>query len=222
MKARPLTPEEVARVRQYFASGAHGRYTIRDRCIFELGINCGLRVSELCALKVGQVWQYREVVRRLELTATKGGKHRAIPLNDVARASIRELIRWKAGRERLHPGDPLFRSQMGGPLTRQHVDWIWKRIKRACRICGKVTTHSWRKTFATSLHDLGVPLRVIQQLLGHSSLATTEAYLGVTSSQEEWAVARLAEYYETVPLYLLLVVLICCRHSGIVVMLAKS
>ncbi len=197
MKARPLTPEEIARVRAYFASEYPNRYRERDRCIFELGINCGLRVSEICALKVGQVWQYRRVVEWLELYKTKGGKHRRIPLNRPAREAIERLIRWKAQhRERLHPQDPLFRSMKGGHLTRQEVHNIWRRIKRECRLTGKVTTHSWRKTFATTLSAQGVPVRVIQELLGHSALNTTQTYLSVTAEQEAQAVALLERFYE--------------------------
>lgn len=196
MRARPLTPDEIARVREYFDSGRHGRYTVRDRAIFELGINCGLRVSELCALKVGQVWQYGQVVGRLELTETKGGKHRAVPLNRIAAQAVRELIAWKARPERLWPEDPLFRSQKGGHLDRRHVDWIWQHVKRQCRITGKATTHSWRRTFANTLQELGVPLSVIQHLLGHSKVVTTQVYLSVTASQAEEAVSRLAEYHE--------------------------
>lgn len=197
MKARPLTPEEIARVRAYF-DGDYPSYRERDRAIFELGINCGLRVSELCALKVGQVRQYGRVVERLELTETKGARPRSIPLNQAAREAVEELIRWKRARgERLHPGDPLFRSREGGPLTRQEVDHRWRQIRRACRLTGKVTTHSWRKTFATTLHQLGQPLGVIQQLLGHASIATTQRYLSVTSVEEERAVAALGEFYKT-------------------------
>lgn len=196
MKARPLRTEEIARVRSYFDSGRHGRYAIRDRCIVELGLNAGLRVSELCALTVGQVWQHRRVVERLELTETKGGKHRAIPLNRTSQDAVRALIAWKAGRERLWPGDPLFRSMKGGQLTRQEVDHIWQRVRAACGIAGKVTTHTWRKTFATQLHALGVPLAVIKELLGHASIATTQAYLTVTAFQEAEAVSRLEELYD--------------------------
>ena len=69
MKARPLTPEEIARVRAYFADQYPNRYQEQDRCLFELGINCGLRISELVRLDVGQVFPYGdlEVVEALEL-----------------------------------------------------------------------------------------------------------------------------------------------------------
>jgi site-specific recombinase XerD len=198
MKARPLTPEEIARVRAYFANEYPNRYRERDWCIFELGINCGLRVSELCALKVGQVWQFRRVVDWLELTKTKGERPRAIPLNRPARQAIERLIRWKARRrERLHKRDVLFRSNKGGPLTRQQVDHIWARIREACEISGKVTTHSWRKTFASALSAEGVPVRVIQELLGHSNLNTTQVYLSVTAFQQAQAVRVLERSYET-------------------------
>ncbi|HED03313.1 MAG TPA: hypothetical protein ENI60_00890, partial [Candidatus Fraserbacteria bacterium] len=170
----------------------------RDRAIFELGINAGLRVSEICALTVGQVWQYRRIIERLELTQTKGMKPRAIPLNSAARVAVVELIGWKRRRgERLHCDDPLFRSYRGRRLTRQGVDWRWRQVRRACRLSGKVTTHSWRKTFATTLHQLGQPLGVIQKLLGHRSLATTQRYLLVTPLEEEQAVAKLSQLYKS-------------------------
>ncbi len=193
MKARPLSLEEIARVREHLADGCPS-YCLRDRAIFELGINAGLRVSEICALTVGQVWQYGRIVERLELTQTKGMRPRAIPLNTAAREAVEELIRWKRQRgERLHCDDPLFRSRQGGALKRREVAYRWERIRDACRLSGKMTTHSWRKTFATQLHALGVPLAVVSRLLGHASIATTQAYLSVTTLQKEQAVALLAQ-----------------------------
>jgi site-specific recombinase XerD len=87
MQARPLTTEEIAKLRAIFENG-YGPYRERDRCLFELGINAGGRISEILALTVGQVSQYGRVVERLELVETKGGRPRAIPLNSKAQEAI--------------------------------------------------------------------------------------------------------------------------------------
>ena len=195
MKARPLTPEEIACVRAYFENSYPNRYRERDRCIFELGINGGLRVSELVGLNVGQVFPYGdlEVADSLELYVTKGNRHRRVPLNRRARSVLLSFRAWEADHgESLEPDAPLFCNHRGGRLTRQGADLVLKGIFRACRLSGKVTTHSLRKTFATQLAARGVPIRVIQELLGHRSLNTTEAYVAVTEEDKRRAVEVLA------------------------------
>jgi len=191
LQARPLTLEEISALRGCFENG-YGSYAERDRCLFELGINTGGRISELLALTVGQVYQYGRVADRLELVTTKGGRPRAIPLNSKAREAISAYLRWKEAQgEPLHPEAPLFRSQKGSRMTRQAAHLRLKALYQRARLQGKVTTHSLRKTFGTRLRERGVDLRVIQVLLGHKSLATTERYLGVTEPDLRVAVDRL-------------------------------
>lgn len=187
MKARALTADEVSRIRTYLEDAG-----TRDRALFELGVNAGLRVSEIVGLDVGLILSYGEVVEVLELYRTKGGRHRRVPLNRYVRGILEEFVAWKRGvGERLDPDAPLFCNGNGHRLSRQGADLILKRIYRACRLSGKLTTHSLRRTFATELLNRGASLRAIQVLLGHSSLATTERYLSVTDEQLSAAVAML-------------------------------
>lgn len=187
MRARALTSDELTKIREVLQDAS-----ARDRCLFELGVNAGLRVSELVALNVGDVWSYDAPVSALELTRTKRNRHRRVPLNGKAKDAISALISAKADAdERLDPDAPLFCNANGHRLSRQGADLALKDIYRSCRLSGKVTTHSLRKTFATTLLNKGATLRTIQELLGHSSLSTTERYLAVTDDQLSAAVGML-------------------------------
>ena len=83
MKSHALTPLEVEAIRAQLA-GSQDHYVVRDRALFEVGLNAGLRISEALALNVGQILQHGRIVNRLELIHTKDGKHRAVPLNTKA------------------------------------------------------------------------------------------------------------------------------------------
>lgn len=187
MKARALTDDEIARLRSHL-QGANPR----DRALFEVGVNCGLRVSEMVALNVGQVWQYDAPVSALELVRTKRNHHRRVPVNRIAKASLSALISYKrAMNERLDHDAPLFCNQDGHRLSVRGVSMILRGVYREMKLPGKVTVHSLRRTFATVMLNRGATLREIQELLGHQSLATTQQYLSVTDAQLERAVALL-------------------------------
>ena len=187
MRARALTTDELQRIRNHLQTASP-----RDRALFELGVNGGLRISEIVSLNVGDVWSYDAPASRLELTKTKGGRPRAVPLNGKATAAISALISAKDLQgERMDPDAPLFCNSNGHRLSRQGADLVLKALYRECKLSGKVTTHSLRKTFATTLLNKGATLRTIQVLLGHSSLATTERYLSVTDDQLSAAVGML-------------------------------
>lgn len=191
MKARALNQEEIQQVRWRLAS-SEDPFSVRDAALFEIGLNCGLRISEALALTVGQVLQHGRVVERLELTVTKGDKPRAVPLNRRARETLQAMICWKQERgESLDPGWPLFYSPRGGSLSRALAHNRLKGLYARCGLGGKVTTMSMRKTFGTLLHDRGVHIREIQVLLGHASLATTQRYIEVTDANLTSAVAVL-------------------------------
>lgn len=165
--------------------------------MFELGINAGPRVSELIDLDVGQVLQYGAMVEQLELYETKGHRPRRVPLNRWTRSCLEAFIAWKELHdEPLDPEAPLFLNMKGGRLTRYGADWLLHRIYRDCKLAGKVTTHSLRKTFATALHRGGVPVKVIQELLGHANLNTTEAYIEITEADKIAAVEVLEPDHE--------------------------
>jgi integrase/recombinase XerD len=192
MKARALLEPELLSIRFHLLNGYRKPTKERELALFELGVNAGPRISELVGLNVGQVLQYGEVVDVLEFYITKGNRHRRVPLNRWVRSVLSAFVAWKEQRgESLESKAPLFCNLRGGRLTRQGADLILKGIFRECRLAGKVTTHSLRKTFATQLSSKGVPIRVIQELLGHRNLNTTEAYVAVTEQDKLRAVEAL-------------------------------
>lgn len=154
---------------------------VRDRAMLETLYACGLRVSELVGLRLGQVNLRQGVVRILG----KGSKERLVPLGEEALGWIR---RWVAeGRPTLLAGDRgndvLFPSQRGRAMTRQT---FWHRIRThaaAAGITKHLSPHTLRHAFATHLLDHGADLRVVQLLLGHADLSTTQIYTHVAQAR---------------------------------------
>jgi integrase/recombinase XerD len=148
----------------------------RDRAMLEVLYGCGLRVSELVGLRVDQVNLRQGVVR----ITGKGDKERLVPLGEEAtdwlldymRGSRPELLRGKAS-------DDLFPGNRGSAMTRQA---FWYRIKEYAARAGirkHLSPHTLRHAFATHLLNHGADLRVVQMLLGHSDLSTTQIYTHV-------------------------------------------
>lgn len=176
--SRPLTESEIQEILQVFT----GKYEIRNRTLFLLGLNTGARISELLALNVGDVWRYERPVDTIYLQKrhTKGKLvGRQITIKRGAQQAIFELIQWKKQqRESTAKDAPLFVSRQGGRLKRKQAHNILKDAFDACELPGQVTTHSLRKTFANYvLRASGGNIKVLQELLGHKHLSTTEAYL---------------------------------------------
>jgi len=192
--ARPLTPEEIQAVSQSFS----GKYAVRDRCFFLLGVNIGARVSELTALKVGDVWQHSRPVDILTLRkdTVKGKKEsHFVPFNATAKAVITELIEWKDIQgEDISPDSYLFASRKGGGrLSRVQAHRILKTAYELASLTGKVTTHSMRKTVANTVYSSTGDLYVVKEILGHQSLSTTQKYLGVGFDKLQDAMESLDE-----------------------------
>ncbi len=145
---------------------------LRDRTMLEVLYACGLRVSELVGLTLADVNLRQGVVRVMG----KGGKERLIPMGDEAAAW---LIRYaKEARPLLlkQSADVLFPSKRGQHMTRQT---FWHRIKHWALVAGidkPISPHTLRHAFATHLINHGADLRVVQLLLGHSDLSTTQIY----------------------------------------------
>jgi len=185
--ARALTKEEIGSVKSSF----WGKYAVRDRSLFLIGLYTGTRISELISLNVGDVYQHGKVVKTMELrkAITKGKKTRQIPLNLEARETIEGLVEWKKSQgEHLEPDAPLFVSRKkNGRITRIQAHRILKKAYDDNELTGKVTTHSMRKSFATTLAQNN-PLKIVKELLGHSSLAITDKYLSLTEEDLRSAV----------------------------------
>jgi integrase/recombinase XerD len=149
---------------------------LRDRAMLETLYATGLRVSELVGLTPQQV----NLAQGLLRVIGKGGKERLVPLGDEAAAWLRRFV--QEARPVLlgeRPGAALFPTRRGGAMTRQA---FWYRIKKHALTAGidrTLSPHTVRHAFATHLVNHGADLRVVQLLLGHSSLSTTQIYTHV-------------------------------------------
>ena len=152
---------------------------IRDRALLETLYATGIRVSELINLKFSDLHEELKLLKVLG----KGSKERLIPISDVAiswiksyQEKVRDPLLLKSGKYT----DTIFLNNRGGALTRQAV---WQIIKRYCQIAGirkNVTPHTLRHTFATHLLENGADLRVVQEILGHSDISTTQIYTNLS------------------------------------------
>lgn len=159
---------------------------LRDRALFELAYACGLRAEELTTLKMSDVEFDREQLR----IEGKGGKTRLVPIGEPAQRALDAYL--ERGRPQLlqKVGEAVFLSKSGRPL---HTSDIRRRLRgwsAQAGISGGVSPHALRHSFATHLLDGGADLRSIQELLGHSSISTTQVYTRVESARLRSAYAR--------------------------------
>jgi integrase/recombinase XerC len=145
---------------------------LRDRALLELLYATGLRVAECCGLDLDDVDRHQGSVRVMG----KGGKERMVPAGDVA---LRALDAWLTVRG--EGRGPLFTNPRGGRLSTRGVHRIVKSRARAAGIERRVTPHTFRHSFATHMLGEGADLRLIQELLGHSRLSTTQRYTHVSA-----------------------------------------
>jgi len=147
---------------------------LRDKAILEILYACGLRVSELCRLKL------YDVDDNFVRVYGKGGKERTVPIGSKAIESVDRYLtqcRPDMGEE---TEQPLFLSNRGKPINRVQV---WKMIKQYAKQAGiqkNISPHTLRHSFATHLLDNGADLRVIQELLGHGAISSTDRYTHVS------------------------------------------
>ena len=149
----------------------------RDRAILETLYSCGLRVSELCGLSMGDLYLDEGFIR----VHGKGKKERLVPISSKA---VNELQTWFADRDILHikPGyeDVVFVStRRGTPLSRITVFHIVKELCRRVGLRTTISPHTFRHSFATHLLEGGANLRAIQEMLGHEDIGTTQMYMHI-------------------------------------------
>lgn len=155
---------------------------LRDRVILETLYSCGIRVSELTGMNVGDVDMERGTVRVLG----KGGKERIVPLGRHARSAVADYF---TVRKHLPHDAPFLLNARGGRLTSRSVARIVDKYILKIAAMKKISPHTLRHTFATHLLEGGADLRAIQELLGHASLSTTQKYTHVS-------IDRLMEVYD--------------------------
>jgi integrase/recombinase XerC len=159
----------------------------RNCAIFETLYSCGIRVSELVGMNAFDVDYPGSVIRVLG----KGRKERIVPIGQKALAAIRIYrgqLKKECGISAEHNG-PLFLNKNKGRLTARSVARILKDLVKACGLLKPVSPHTMRHTFATHMLDAGADLRIVQELLGHKSLSTTQKYTHVS-------IDRLMETYD--------------------------
>ena len=172
----PLTVEEVATILE--APRPEQPPGLRDRAILELMYGAGLRVSELTGLDVDDLDVEAAAVRVLG----KGAKEREVPIGRMARDAIDAyLTRGRPALAGPRSRAALFLNTRGGRLTRQSCARLLETYAHAAGIRRRVTPHDLRHSFATHLLEGGADVRVVQELLGHASVATTQIYTLVTT-----------------------------------------
>jgi integrase/recombinase XerD len=184
---RPLSVDEIGSI--LGAPPGGDVPGIRDRAILEAMYGAGLRISELVGLDVDDVDLEEGSVRALG----KRNKERIVPLGSFAVDAVSSyLTRARPALARPHTGPALFLNLRGGRLTRQGAAMILKAAARRAGFDGRVTPHTLRHSFATHLLEGGADVRVVQELLGHASLATTQIYTLVTGERlrEEYFAAH--------------------------------
>ena len=153
---------------------------VRDRAMLEVMYASGLRVSELVGLRLSDLDLHVGVVRVLG----KGNKERLVPLGDAAIESLRDYL--AQGRPRMEKGRAsphLFLGRHGRGLTRQMFWILLGRYVRAAGITKRVTPHTLRHSFATHLLERGADLRIVQLMLGHADIGTTQIYTHVSRAR---------------------------------------
>jgi len=161
----------------------------RNRAMMELFYSSGIRLGELVGMNVADL-RFSECLVKVR---GKGKKERIVPVGAPALAALRDYLQMRpelvrAASEKMD-GEPLFLNARGGRISPRDVARVVEKVVLESGIGRKISPHSLRHTFATHLLDAGADLRSIQEMLGHSSLSTTQKYTAVS-------VSRLMEIYD--------------------------
>ena len=176
---RPLSEDQMKRLLD--APDMETTAGLRDRVCMELLYGSGLRISELCGLRFASMELTSEMGPQLRIDG-KGGKTRMVPLS---RASLQLLAEYLRLRGKGKPGVPLFLGERKGPLRPRILQRNLKRYLILANLDPDFTPHKLRHSFATHMLDHGADIRVIQELLGHESLATTQVYTKVSQARSQ-------------------------------------
>ncbi len=153
----------------------------RNRCMIEVLYGCGLRVSELTELQISNI-NFKENYLKIQ---GKGDKVRFVPLADYTADFIKNYINNIRSKQKINPkhSDILFLNSRGAQISRQMVFLVIKEIVRKAGIQKNISPHTFRHSFATHLLQNGADLRFIQEMLGHSSITTTEIYTHLNTEE---------------------------------------
>ena len=165
-----LSPEEIGDV--IGKVDPDSKNAARDRAIVEVLYGCGLRISELISLKISDI----EFQAGFLKVSGKGNKQRLVPIGEPAKEALEKHLDAVQTRRIGLDSDLVFLSQTGRCYSRTGVWKMVGRLVRAAGITRRVTPHTFRHSFATHLLEGGADLRVVQEMLGHADISTTEIY----------------------------------------------
>lgn len=171
-----LSVEEVSEIIDSVDTGSPAG--MRDRAILEILYGCGLRVSELCALRISSVYLEEGFVRVIG----KGNKERLVPLGEMAASAFTDYLGSRPEPAQPAYGDIAFLNRFGRPLSRVAVFNMVKKQAVVAGIRKEISPHTFRHSFATHLVENGADLRTVQEMLGHESILTTEIYTHIDSA----------------------------------------
>jgi integrase/recombinase XerC len=160
---------------------------LRNRAILETLYSTGVRVGEMVGANVGDV----DVAKGFMRVWGKGNKERRVPVGDTALQCIRTYLSARGRQENFSQerSSPLFMNRLGGRLSARSVARLVDKVNRQLALMRPISPHGLRHTFATHMLDGGADLRMVQELLGHASLSTTQRYTHVSMD-------RLMEVYD--------------------------
>ena len=150
----------------------------RDRAVLEVLYGCGLRVSEAVGLKISNVYLDEGFVR----VVGKGNKERIVPMGDMAVQAVRDYLECRISPDYPQYDDILFLNRFGRSLSRVAMFNLVKKQAVCAGVDKEISPHTFRHSFATHLIENGADLRVVQEMLGHESILTTEIYTHIDSS----------------------------------------
>ena len=154
--------------------------SLRDYCLFVLGINSGLRISDLLKLRISDISERGKIKDRIRLREKKTNKFKDFPLSNSTKSALKEYLKTREYIE----NEPLFISRKNkGFLLRQQAYKIINNVAKSVGIKEKIGTHTLCKTFGYHAYNNGYDITLIQKLFNHSSPSVTLRYIGIT--QEE-------------------------------------
>jgi integrase/recombinase XerD len=169
-----LDEQEVKKFLESIPSSSY--LELRDKAMFELLYSCGIRVSEIVDLKLSDIDFDEGLVRFIG----KGNKERITPIGDIAKDCLEKYIRAaRYNLERERKSENVFLNRNGQKITRQGFWKILKKYAGKVNLNKNLYPHLFRHSYATHMLERGADLRIVQELLGHSSISTTEIYTNI-------------------------------------------
>ncbi|MBR4585457.1 MAG: tyrosine recombinase XerD [Bacteroidales bacterium] len=181
-----LSVEEVTAILESVDTATGDWRALRDRAILEILYGCGLRVSEACGLLISHVYLQEGFVR----VVGKGNKERLVPLGEVAADAFARYLEVRPPAAEAAFDDVAFLNKNGHPLSRVAIFNLVKKQALVAGVNKEISPHTFRHSFATHLIENGADLRVVQEMLGHESILTTEIYTHIDAATWQAAVLQ--------------------------------